>query len=147
MTDVFSKKKRSQIMSANRGSGNKSTEWRLRARLARIGLSGWRVNVHDIFGNPDFVFDRECVIVFVDGCFWHGCKTCRNIPSTNRKFWKEKIEGNKRRDKAVTRKLRRSGWAVIRFWEHQVRREPQVCIEKIQRTLKVMQITKIRETD
>jgi len=135
MADVFSKQKRSQIMSANRGSKNKSTERRLRARLASVGLSGWRINAHDIYGNPDFVFDGQRVAIFVDGCFWHGCKNCRNIPATNRKFWTKKIEGNKRRDKAVTRSLRREGWSVIRFWEHQVRRQPQECIRKIQSVL------------
>lgn len=135
MADTFSKQKRSQIMSANRSSGNKSTEWRLRARLVGTGLSGWRINAHDIFGSPDFSFGRERVVVFVDGCFWHGCKGCRNIPATNRKFWMTKIERNKSRDRAVTRKLRRDGWVVIRFWEHQVRRKPQACIEKIQKAL------------
>lgn len=131
MSDVFPKQKRSLIMSANRGSGNRSTEVQLRVRLAAHKISGWRISAKDIHGKPDFVFDRERVAVFVDGCFWHGCKTCRNIPATNRKFWTDKIEGNKRRDKAVTRSLRRNGWIVIRFWEHQVRREPQKCIRKI----------------
>ncbi len=135
MADTFSKQKRSQIMSANRSSGNKSTEWRLRARLVNAGLSGWRVNVREIFGCPDFAFIRERVAVFVDGCFWHGCKRCRNRPATNRKFWVTKIERNKRRDKTVTRKLRKDGWAVIRFWEHQVRDIPLACIDKIQKKL------------
>lgn len=141
MSDVFTKQKRSLIMSANRGSGNRSTEMQLRVRLAAHKISGWRINAKDIHGKPDFVFDRERVAVFVDGCFWHGCKTCRNIPATNRKFWVEKIEGNKRRDKAVTRSLRRDGWVVIRFWEHQVRREPQECIRKIHSTLAERQAT------
>lgn len=135
MADLFSKQKRSQIMSANRSSGNKSTEWRLRARLVNAGLSGWRINVRDMFGVPDFVFERERVAIFVDGCFWHGCKRCRNLPATNRKFWATKIKRNKRRDRAVTRKLRNEGWVVIRFWEHQVRHIPLVCIEKIQKAL------------
>jgi DNA mismatch endonuclease (patch repair protein) len=135
MSDVFTRQKRSLIMAANRGSGNRSTEVKLRVRLAAHKISGWRINGKDIYGKPDFVFDRERLAVFVDGCFWHGCKTCRNIPATNRKFWAKKIEGNKQRDKAVTRKLRRNGWAVIRFWEHQVRREPQRCIQQIQSTL------------
>ena len=135
MADVFSKQKRSSIMSANRGSGNKSTERRLRARLAAAGLSGWRINARDIFGKPDFVFVQEKLAIFVDGCFWHGCKQCRTIPATNRKFWEKKIEGNKTRDRLVTRQLRRDGWTVIRFWEHQVRREPQKCIAKIQDAL------------
>jgi len=136
MSDVFTRQKRSSIMASNRGSGNRSTELRLRVRLASHKISGWRINAKDIYGKPDFVFDQQKVAIFVDGCFWHGCKAHRNIPTTNKKFWTEKIEGNKRRDKAVTRKLRKNGWTVIRFWEHEVRRKPQVCIEKIRRILK-----------
>lgn len=135
MADVFSKQKRSQIMSANRSSGNKSTEWRLRARLISLGLSGWRVNAHDIRGTPDFVFEQERIAIFVDGCFWHGCKHCRRIPATNRKFWVEKIERNKQRDRSVTRHLRRHGWVVIRLWEHQLRKKPWECVDKIQKAL------------
>lgn len=135
MADVFSKQKRSQIMSANRSSGNKSTEWRLRARLVRAGLSGWRVNAHDIAGSPDFVFDRERVAVFVDGCFWHGCKKCHKFPVSNVEFWSEKITHNRQRDKTVNRKLRSGGWTVIRFWEHQIRSEPLDCVKKIKSAL------------
>jgi DNA mismatch endonuclease, patch repair protein len=135
MSDVFSKQKRASIMSANRGRGNRSTERRIRARLAATKTAGWRLNARDVFGKPDFVFDNEKLAVFVDGCFWHGCRQCRSIPESNRDFWQEKIKGNKRRDTLVTRRLRKDGWTVVRFWEHQVRREPQKCILKIQETL------------
>lgn len=122
-------------MSANRGRDNRSTERRIRARLAAAKIAGWRLNARDVFGKPDFVFDGEKLAVFVDGCFWHGCKQCRSIPESNRDFWQEKIEGNKKRDTLVTRRLHKDGWTVIRFWEHQVRREPQKCILKIRETL------------
>ena len=135
MPDVFTRQKRSLIMAANRGSGNRSTELKLRVRLAAYRISGWRLNAKDIYGKPDFVFDQERLVVFVDGCFWHGCKICRNIPATNRKFWEEKLDSNRRRDKAVTQKLRSDGWIVIRFWEHQIRRQPQECVQKIQSAL------------
>lgn len=135
MTDVFSKEKRSQIMSANRSSGNKSTEWSLRSRIVKLGLSGWRVNVRNLTGKPDFVFEHERVVIFVDGCFWHGCNVCRKTSLSNRKYWSSKIERNKRRDRAVTRKLRSDGWLVLRFWEHQIQRRPVVCIQTIQQAL------------
>ena len=131
MTDVFSKRKRSSIMASNRGSGNRSTEGRLRAKLVSAKISGWRINAKDVYGKPDFVFDKKRIAVFVDGCFWHGCKQCRNIPTTNRSFWKKKIEGNKHRDVLVSRKLRREGWCVTRFWEHEVRKELDKCVDKI----------------
>jgi DNA mismatch endonuclease (patch repair protein) len=116
--DVFSPKKRSTIMSANRGSDNRSTERRLRAMLVASGIHGWRIDAKDIYGRPDFVFDQLKVTVFVDGCFWHGCSKCRNIPASNRSFWEQKITRNRVRDVAVTRRLKREGWRVIRFWEH-----------------------------
>lgn len=135
MTDVFSKRKRSSIMSANRGSGNRSTERRLMAKLVVSKTSGWRMNAKDVHGKPDFVFDRERLAIFVDGCFWHGCPRCRNIPATNRPFWKKKIEGNKLRDAIVSRKLRKDGWSVLRFWEHQLRLELEGCFAKIKKKL------------
>jgi len=135
MSDVFTKKKRSLIMSANRASGNRSTELNLRMRFTAHKISGWKINAKDVYGKPDFAFHDRKLAVFVDGCFWHGCKSCRNIPATNRKFWTTKIEGNKQRDRTVTRKLRKEGWTVIRFWEHQVRSHPLACIKKIQNAL------------
>jgi len=70
------------------------------------------------FGRPDFVFPAAHVAVFVDGCFWHGCPAHGQIPASNRRFWKEKINRNIARDIRITRKLRRLGWHVFRVWEH-----------------------------
>ncbi|MBN8420642.1 MAG: very short patch repair endonuclease [Verrucomicrobia bacterium] len=66
---------------------------------------------------PDFVFRQERVVIFVDGCFWHGCPRHATRPRQNRKFWDEKIARNQKRDRLVTRELRRSGWTVLRLWE------------------------------
>ena len=71
MTDVFSKKQRSQVMAAIRSKGNKTTELRLASILRAHGIKGWRRD-QPLFGKPDFVFRRERLAVFVDGCFWHG---------------------------------------------------------------------------
>lgn len=131
MSDVFSKRKRSQVMQSVRGKGNRSTEGRIRHRLASSGLSGWHLHATGIIGKPDFAFPKERVAVFIDGCFWHGCKTCRNLPATNREFWAEKIRSNKLRDRIVTSRLRRDGWAIIRFWEHDVRLQANSCVSRI----------------
>jgi len=139
MTDVFTKRKRSEIMSSVHSKGNLTTEWRMRSRLIRVGISGWRLHPTKIFGRPDFAFEKERVAVFVDGCFWHGCKLCRNIPANNRDFWLEKILRNKRRDCLVKRRLSKSGWHVVRFWEHEVRKEPQKCIAKIKEAIRFRQ--------
>jgi len=61
--------------------------------------------------------------VFVDGCFWHGCKRCKTVPKQNQKFWKEKIERNMLRDREVGRELRKEGWHVVRVWEHELKKD------------------------
>jgi len=116
--DTVSGQRRSEIMSAVRGRGNRSTEWRLRAALVRCGIRGWKLHYPLLPGNPDFAFPRERLAVFVDGCFWHGCPRCGRQPKTNREFWRTKILGNVARDRRKRAHLRRLGWRVIRVWEH-----------------------------
>jgi DNA mismatch endonuclease (patch repair protein) len=72
MPDVFTKRKRSEVMSRIRGRGNKETELALAKLLRKHRITGWRRN-QAVFGKPDFVFRRQRLAVFVDGCFWHGC--------------------------------------------------------------------------
>lgn len=117
MSDVFTKTKRSEVMSRIRGRGNKDTELRLIAIFRMHGISGWRRR-HVLLGKPDFVFPREKLVVFVDGCFWHGCPTHVTWPKQNAEFWRTKIRGNQRRDRAVNRLLKKAGWRVLRIWEH-----------------------------
>lgn len=132
MADTFSKEKRSQIMAAILGRNNRSTERRLRAGLVSSGISGWRVNAKDLAGTPDFVFDKQKIAVFVDGCFWHGCK-CKRPSKTNVDFWTTKIERNVARDKRDSRVLRRQGWKVIRVKEHELKRSVSKVVHRIQR--------------
>ncbi|MEI8289746.1 MAG: very short patch repair endonuclease [Verrucomicrobiota bacterium] len=116
-SDVFTKTKRSEIMSRIRGSGNKATEIVLVKLFRRHGVTGWRRN-QKVFGKPDFLFRRNRLALFVDGCFWHGCPRCYRRPKSNRKFWDAKIARNRERDRLVTRELRRREWRVVRIWEH-----------------------------
>ena len=116
MADVFTKAKRSAVMSLIRSRGNRATELRLIALMREHGITGWRRNA-PVFGNPDFVFRRERVAVFVDGCFWHGCPRHATLPANNRAFWTAKLALNAHRDRAVSRALRASGWTVLRVWE------------------------------
>ena len=128
MTDIFSKKKRSEIMRAVKSKGNKSTEERLIQIFKANNISGWRRN-YKVFGHPDFVFPKQKFAVFADGCFWHGHK-CRNItPSDNAGYWQKKIQRNILRDKSITRALKKQGWKVIRIWECEIKRGE---IKKIQ---------------
>src|SRR5437016_4572283 len=83
---------RSRIMRSNKSRGNFSTELTLLRMLRCNRISGWRRGV-TIKGRPDFVFKRERVAVFIDGCYWHGCK-CRRLPKKNRRYWQEKFQTN-----------------------------------------------------
>lgn len=124
MPDVFTKAKRSEVMSRIRGRGNKDTELAL-ARLFRVHrIMGWRRN-QPVFGKPDFVFSKLKLAIFVDGCFWHGCPKHCNQPANNRAFWFRKLSSNKSRDALVTRTLRRAGWRVLRVWEHELAKKNQ----------------------
>lgn len=122
--DVFSKAKRSDVMSKIRGTGNKDTELRLIQIFRANGITGWRRG-SKLPGKPDFVFPKLKTVVFVDGCFWHGCPKHGTSPKTRASFWLAKITGNKARDRRVNRALRGRGWIVIRVWEHELRRRDE----------------------
>jgi DNA mismatch endonuclease, patch repair protein len=119
MADVFTIEKRSAVMSRIRSQGNKDTELRLISLMRAAGITGWRRN-GTLPGRPDFVFRVERVVIFVDGCFWHGCPRCYRCPRSNRKYWRAKVDRNRRRDRQITRLLRRGNWQVVRIWEHQL---------------------------
>ena len=133
MTDVFTKRKRSEVMSRIRGRGNKETEVALANLLRNHHISGWRRHAA-VFGRPDFSFPRSKVAIFVDGCFWHGCPAHSNMPVNNRAFWERKLAANKARDRKVNRTLRTKGWRVVRLWEHDLRK-PELCVRRILRAL------------
>lgn len=111
--------KRSRMLSAVRGKGNRSTELRMATLLRVLGLSGWRRH-QPLPGRPDFTWARERVTLFVDGCFWHGRPRCYVPPRNNRDFWSNKLADNRARDRRVSAELRRRGWKVIRVWECRV---------------------------
>lgn len=142
MSDVFPRHKRSQIMSRVRSRGNLATELRLIEIFREFCLVGWRRN-QKLFGKPDFVFYDERLTIFVDGCFWHGCKIHRSIPKSNVDFWTEKIVRNIRRDAAVRRTLNAKGWSVLRIWQHDLRYPDRVG-NRVSRTLKRLRGRKSR---
>lgn len=148
MADVFTKAKRSQVMSCIRGRGNKGTELVL-VRIFRANrITGWRRHLSlslkvpgsrltvrssrdasprppkesgvgkKSYVRPDFVFPILRLAVFVDGCFWHGCPLHATQPKNNAAFWGKKLAANHARDQLVTRMLRKKGWRVLRLWEH-----------------------------
>ena len=122
MSDIFSKRKRSAVMSLIRSHGNRDTELRLIAIMRAHRITGWRRN-WPLFGKPDFAFPKLKLAVFVDGCFWHGCLLHATQPKTNATFWRKKISTNRTRDRLVTRTLRARGWRVLRIWQHELSRK------------------------
>ncbi len=116
MPDTFTIKQRSAIMRQVKSSRNKSTELKLIKFFKDNNIIGWRRN-HKLFGKPDFGFPKSKIVIFVDGCFWHG-HNCRNtIPKDNADYWQQKILRNKKRDKIVSKTLAAKGWKVIRIRE------------------------------
>jgi|SRR5208282_3837244 len=134
MADVFSKKKRSQVMAAIRSEGNKDTELKLASIFRAHGIRGWRRHL-PLVGKPDFAFPKHRLAVFVDGCFWHGCRWHCRMPKTRRDFWFPKIERNKTRDREVNSMLRKAGWKILRVWEHELGKTIQLKA-KLARALK-----------
>ncbi|HVE16640.1 MAG TPA: very short patch repair endonuclease [Chthoniobacterales bacterium] len=130
MSDIFTPEKRSAVMAQIRGKGNKDTELRMIALFKANGITGWRRN-HKLIGKPDFVFRKERIALFVDGCFWHGCPKPKHapLPKTRAEWWAAKLARNKARDIEVSRTLRKAGWRVIRVWECDltIRNRPKVA--------------------
>lgn len=123
MADVFTKDKRSKVMSRIRGRGNRNTEVAFARLLRTERITGWRRH-YKITGTPDFAFPKLRVAVFIDGCFWHQCPKCSTMPEDNREFWESKLSSNVARDRRVSRLLRVTGWQVVRIWEHELRAVP-----------------------
>lgn len=120
MADIFSRQKRSEIMSKVRNKDSK-IEVEFRKKLWAKGFR-YRKNSTKYFGKPDLVLPKYKTVIFIDSCFWHGCKKHGSTPLTRKEFWEEKILNNKKRDRRVNRHYRRSRWEVIRIWEHRLKK-------------------------
>ena len=129
--DWLTPEQRSRNMASIRSRGNKSTEKAIRFRMIQAGVRNWRLCKDDIPGRPDFVFEAERLVVFLDGCYWHGCPKCYRAPTSNTDYWSEKFKRNKARDRKVGKTLRRQGWRVVRFWEHEIEANPCKVVERI----------------
>jgi DNA mismatch endonuclease (patch repair protein) len=123
-------------MRAVKGRGNRTTEVKFRFLLVRGKVRGWKLAPADIPGRPDFFFPQEQVAVFVDGCFWHGCRVCGHVPSTNRPYWQLKLQRTQQRDARTNSELERAQIAVLRFWEHELKDDPNACLSRLTALLK-----------
>jgi DNA mismatch endonuclease (patch repair protein) len=131
MTDIFTKEKRSWVMSRIRGKNT-----RIEIMTGRL-LSSKKIKFKrhpKIYGNPDFLVGKKTA-VFCDGDFWHGFQYDEK-KKPKKEFWKNKIEENMKRDRRISRKLRRDGYSVIRLWEHDIEKRPNVCLSRIIRFMR-----------
>lgn len=133
MADNLSREKRSKVMSSIRGKNTKP-EITIRKLLWKVGIR-YRIHNKSIYGTPDISIMKNKIAIFIDGCFWHGCKRCYKEPTTNTAFWREKIHNNKKRRLKVRRILKKQGWNVQEFWEHQVNSSPQSVIDSIMQNI------------
>lgn len=86
----------------------------------------YRKNSGKYFGKPDIVLKKHEIVIFIDSCFWHGCKKHCRIPTARKEYWIPKIERNKKRDRQVVRHYRKEGWKIFRVWEHQIKKEDKL---------------------
>lgn len=124
----MSEVQRSRCMSRIRGRDT-GPELRLRRAIWALGLR-YRLK-SGLTGRPDLVFPTDRVVVFLDGCFWHGCARHLTWPRTNAAFWKRKITRNQRRDREVTARLQDDGWIVLRFWEHEIAQDLDRAVSRV----------------
>ena len=123
--DVMTRQQRHKAMAHNRG--RTKPERVLASELWRRGLryfthEGYKSTTGErLPGDPDMVFPRKRIVLFIDGCFWHGCPQCRKHEGLRGQFWVGKINANRERDLRVTRELAGAGWTVLRIPEHDVR--------------------------
>lgn len=127
--DVFTKKKRSEIMSKIR-SKNTKAEILVFRELRRHGIY-FQKHYNKAPGKPDIALPRKKIAVFIDGDFWHGYRFSMTKIRLPKKYWQEKIEGNIKRDRTNRIKLRKHGWRVLRIWEHDVVKKQELTLNRI----------------
>jgi len=121
---------RSRNMAAIRRTNTKP-EIEVRSSLHRRGFrfrKDYPIRIDGKIIRPDVAFTKYRIALFVDGCFWHSCPEHGREPSANRGYWRQKLEGNARRDKQQTAALESDGWTVLRFWEHE---STELILERI----------------
>ncbi len=134
MPDNLNKATRSKVMASIRGT-NTRPELKIRRLLWNRGMR-YRIHRRDIPGTPDIAIMNKRVAIFIDGCFWHGCPTCYLPPSSHKRFWQQKLARNRQRRTEVVNELRREGWTVISFWEHQTNKDPTMVVNEIERCVR-----------
>lgn len=131
MPDIFSKEKRSKIMSGIRSKGSRIEAEMMKALEKSNIRSEYQPK---ILGRPDFLIYPN-IVVFCDSSFWHGRNWKKLKPQLKEGYWQEHIEKNRERDKMVNAGLRKAGYVVLRFWDTQIEKDVDSCIEKIKNAI------------
>lgn len=138
MADMFDSKKRSEIMSKVH-SANTTPEIRVRKLLHSMGYR-FRLQRNDLPGRPDIVLPKYKTAIFVHGCFWHGCPTCRHArvrPKSNSIYWGKKLDRTLKRDQNNKVELEKMGWRVLIVWECETKKTKLPFLkEKLEHYLK-----------
>lgn len=135
MADVFSKKKRSDIMSRIR-SKNSVAELMVFRFLRKEGIY-FQKHYKNVPGKPDVALPRKKKAVFIDGEFWHGKDFEKRKNRLPKVYWRKKIEGNIAKDRRVNQELKTSGWKVLRVWEREIKTKKtrEEALERIKKFL------------
>ena len=131
MADDLTPEQRRNNMQAIR-SKDTTIELRLRKALWKHGVR-YRKNYKELIGKPDIVITKYKIAVFCDSDYWHGYdwENRNQRIKSNRDYWVPKIERNMERDREVTETLQNEGWLVLRFWEWQIRKHLDECVETV----------------
>lgn len=127
--DKVSKEVRSKIMRAVHSNDTRMEE-KFRKELFSRGVR-FRKNVSDLPGKPDIAIKSKRVVIFLDSCFWHGCPEHLRQPKSNKNYWDKKVKLNVERDHKINSEYRIRGWKLVRIWEHEIKDNPEKCINRI----------------
>ena len=131
MADDLTPEQRRKNMQAIR-SKDTSIELRLRKALWERGIR-YRKNYKKLIGKPDIAITKYRIAVFCDSDYWHGYdwENRNQRIKSNREYWIPKIERNMARDQEVNEALERDGWTVLRFWEWQIKKQLDICVDEV----------------
>ena len=131
MADDLTPEQRRRNMQAIR-SKDTTIELRMRKALWERGIR-YRKNYKKLIGKPDIAITKYKIAIFCDSDYWHGYdwENRNQRIKSNRDYWVPKIERNMKRDREVTAALQEEGWLVLRFWEWQIRKQLDECVEEV----------------
>lgn len=126
--DRITKEQRSKVMSSIKAKSK--LEDTVTKELWKRGLR-FRRNVRSLKGTPDIAIKKYKIVIFIDSCFWHCCPIHGKIPKSNVEFWEKKLKRNMEHDKEVNEYYQSQGWILLRFWEHEIRKDLDGVINAI----------------